>query len=317
MDPAQSGRTGFGRLASPFCSLLCVLGLAAWASAQQIPGEYQQILEALGKQGDFKENVLKISLPRNDLRVTVDGVATPTPFGFGGWLAMTKGDGGQEVMMGDLVLLENEVNPVVSALLEHGLEVTALHNHFFYEQPRIFYLHVMGHGAAADLARRVKPAVDLIGKAAPAPQGPAPPANAAAATLDSGRIAQIVGIEGEQSGSVYKITVGREDLQVKMQGASIQARMGLNSWAAFLGSDASAVVAGDVAMLATELTPVLRALRDNGLEVVSIHHHMTGVEPMIVFLHYWGKGPAARLAAGFKSALDQLGKGGVPSQALR
>src|SRR5881397_2203544 len=132
--------------------------------AQELPKEYQDVLSVLGKKGDYKDGVFKLGLPRSDLKITVAGVATPTAFGFGGWLAMTKGDGGHDVMMGDLVLLEDEVNPVMSALLENGLEVTALHNHFFWEQPRIFYMHVHGHGKAADLARMAKPAVDLIGR---------------------------------------------------------------------------------------------------------------------------------------------------------
>src|SRR5438093_4288100 len=123
---------------------------------QQMPAEYDQAMKTLGKQGDFKANVLKINIPRNDLKVTIDGIATPTPFGFGGWLAMSKGTGGDDVMMGDLVLLEDEVNSVMSELLSNGLEVTALHNHFFFENPRIFYMHVHGHGKATDLARMVK-----------------------------------------------------------------------------------------------------------------------------------------------------------------
>src|SRR5215510_10982882 len=140
------------------------LCLASSVRAQDVPAEYQQVLTALGKQGDYKANVLKVNIPRNDIAVTVANVKTPTPFGFGGWIAMTKGTGGMDVMMGDLVLLQDEVNPVMSALLDNGLEVTAVHNHFFSDEPRMFYMHVHGHGKAADLARKVKPAVDLIGK---------------------------------------------------------------------------------------------------------------------------------------------------------
>src|SRR5215475_8870802 len=135
--------------------------------AQDVPAEYQQVLTSLGKQGDFKDNVLKVNIPRNDVKVTVAGVATPTPFGFGGWVALTKGDGGHQVLMGDLVLLQDEVNPVMSALLDNGFDVTALHNHFFQDEPRMFYMHLHGHGAAADLAASAKPAIDLIGHTSP------------------------------------------------------------------------------------------------------------------------------------------------------
>src|SRR5215469_10577397 len=144
-----------------------LLALAAAVFAQDMPADYAAVLKALSKQGDYKSNVLKVNIPRSNLKVTIDGIATPTPFGFGGWLAMTKGTGGHDVMMGDLVLLEDEVNPVMSALLDNGLEVTALHNHFFFESPRIFYMHVHGHGTPAELAKMVKPALDLIGKGAP------------------------------------------------------------------------------------------------------------------------------------------------------
>jgi hypothetical protein len=292
-----------------FTWIVAGLGLAT-ASAQSIPPEYDAVLKALGKQGDYKSNVLKVNIPRNDLKVTVDGIATPTPFGFGGWVAMTKGTGGNEVMMGDLVLLEDEVNPVMSALLSNGLEVTALHNHFFFESPRMFYMHVHGSGKAADLARMVKPALDLIGKGASQHQSSVTggAANVTAGEMDTAAIAKLVGHEGEQSGQVYKITVGRDDISLKEMGAVINARMGLNTWAAFYGSDANAEVAGDVAMLAPEITPVLKALRANGLNVVAIHNHMTSGAPAIYFLHYWGTGPVQKLATGFKAALSELGK---------
>jgi hypothetical protein len=212
-------------------------------------------------------------------------------------------------MMGDLVLLQEEVNPVMSALLDHGLEVTALHNHFFWAQPEVFFMHIHGHGKAVDLANEIKPALDLIGHGAAAPAG-APASPAAKTSLDTAGIAKIVGHEGEQNGAVYKITVGRPDLDVKEMGATINARMGLNTWAAFVGTDQDAAVAGDVAMLESEVTATLKALRGHGLEVVAIHHHMTNSRPVVIFLHYWGRGPAEKLATGFKAALDELGKGG-------
>jgi hypothetical protein len=274
--------------------------------AQTIPADYQQVLTALGKQGDYKANVLKVNIPRNDVSVTVAGVKTPTPFGFGGWIAMTKGTG-MDVMMGDLVLTQDEVNPVMSALLDNGLEVTALHNHFFWDEPRMYYMHVHGHGSPAELARRVKPALDLIGKTPAAASSPAAAPTSQAAALDTSKLAKIVGHDGEQNGAVYKITVGRDDLHVAEMGAPINARMGLNTWAAFVGTNDKAAIAGDIAMLANEVTPVLKALRKNGLDVVAIHHHMTDTQPTIYFLHYWGTGPAEKLASGFKAALGETG----------
>lgn len=290
------------------CASVALLTVASAVRAQTMPNEYQQVLSALGKQGDYKANVLKVNIPRNDLSVTVANVRTPTPFGFGGWVALTKGTGGMEVMMGDLVLTQDEVNPVMSALLDNGLEVTALHNHFFWDEPRMYYMHVHGHGAASDLARKLKPALDLIGKSGPRSTTPNAGAPAATAKLDTAKIAQIVGAEGEQTGDVYKITIGREDLKLTEMGAPINARMGLNTWAAFVAAKDGAAIAGDVAMLANEVTPVLKALRKNGIDVVAIHHHMTQTQPTVFFLHYWGTGPVEKLATGFKAALAEIGK---------
>ena len=273
------------------------------AIAQETPADYQAVLKELGRSGDYKANVLKVNVPRSDLHVAISGVATPTPFGFGGWVALTKGDEGNDVMMGDLVLLQEEVNPVMSALLENGLEVTALHNHFFWEEPRIFFMHVHGHGIALDLAKRVKPALDLI----PRPPAAAPATAPAGPAFNLVALDNIVGSKGEALGSVYKFTLGRDDLNLKEHDASINARMGLNSWAALAGNDADAQIAGDIAMRETEVTPVLKALRSHKLNVVAIHHHMLATQPAVIFLHYWGRGPAAKLAAGFRAALDQLG----------
>jgi hypothetical protein len=289
-------------------ALIVVSGVALGAQqppppAAAMPPEYAAVLQAVGKQGDFKDNVLKVNIPRSDLKVVVNGVATPTPFGFGGWFAMTKGTG-MEVMMGDLVLTEDEVNPVMSAILESGLEVTALHDHFFGDTPRIFYMHVHGHGSAADLATKIKPALALIGRNPPRTSAPA--GRAIEGTLDSAALSKTIGYPAEQNGAVYKITIGRSDVTMTEMGATINARMGLNTWAAFYGSNADAVVAGDVAMLDAEVTPVLKALRANGIEVVAIHHHMVGTQPNVTFLHYWGAGPAQTLATGVRAAIDQL-----------
>src|ERR1700704_3601651 len=232
--------------------------LAGLAFGQAIPPEYDGVLKSLGKQGDFKDDVLKVNIPRNDLKVTIDGIATPTPFGFGGWLAMTKGSGNMDVMMGDLVLLEDEVNPVMSALLDNGLEVTALHNHFFFDYPRIFFMHVMGHASPADLARKVKPAIDLIGHVESTHPKTSGTATLQPGKIDTAKIAKIVGHEGEQTGDVYKITVGRDDLKLTEMGAVINARMGLNTWASFVGNDQEAAIAGDVAMLGNEVQTVLK-----------------------------------------------------------
>jgi hypothetical protein len=274
--------------------------------AQEIPNDYQEVLKSLDRKGDFKAGVLKVNIPRSDLKITIQGVATPTPFGFGGWVALTKGTNGTDVMMGDLVLLQEEVNPVMSALLDNGIEITALHNHFFWDDPHVFYMHVHGLGKAIDLAHHLKPALDLIGHVTPSA---VTQISGTGTPLDTEKLAKIVGHAGEQSGAVYKITVGRDDLAMKDHGAVINARMGLNTWAAFFGTQEDAIVAGDVAMLENEVTPVLKTLRKSGLDVVAIHHHMTEDRPLVIFLHYWGRGPAEKLATAFKAALDNLGAG--------
>src|SRR5437588_5846229 len=288
-------------------SAICIAAFPQISAGQDVPSDYQQVMKIVGNQGDYKANVLKVNIPRNDLHMQIAGYSVPTPFGFGGWFALTKGDGGEEVVMGDLVLTQEEVNPVMSALLDHGLEVTALNNHFFWEEPRVYFMHIHGHGKAVELANQMKPAIDLIGHNKPGESGGQKSATEKP-ILDTDRIAKVVGHAGEQTGAVYKITIGRDDLDVKEMGAKINARMGLNTWAAFVGTNDDAAIAGDIAMLESEVTPTLKALRSNGLDVVAIHHHMINSKPVVIFLHYWGRGPADKLATGFKAAVDELGK---------
>src|SRR5215831_15618894 len=185
------------RINPPIRILLSAILIAAFtyfSAAQEMPSDYQQVLKIVGKQGDYKVNVLKVNIPRNDLKMKIAGYAVPTPFGFGGWFAMEKGDGGEDVVMGDLVLTQSEVNEVMSRLLEHGIEVTALHNHFFWDEPRVFFMHIHGHGKAVDVANQLKPALDLIGLAKEGESNALPKAAPKPGTnLDTQRIATIVG----------------------------------------------------------------------------------------------------------------------------
>lgn len=290
-------------------TLLAALTISI-ATAQDVPKDYAAFGDYLGKKGDYKADVYKMGIPRNDLKVRVQGILLPTPFGFAGWVAMTKGEGGHELLMGDLPLLESEVNPVMTALLDNGFEVTAIHNHFFYMDPVIYFMHIHGHGDAMDLARKLKPALDLIGKEQHMGSDLilAPPQGVVAGPLDTAALDEIVGATGDKNGEVYKYTLGRPDLHITEMGANVNTRMGLNTWAAFFGTDDNAVIAGDVAMLSGEVQGVLKAMRSHTIEVVAMHHHMIGTDPQIIFMHYWGRGKATDLATAFKAALDVLGK---------
>jgi len=276
------------------------------------PQEISAIETALGKKGTYKdiEGLHTTPLPRNDLKITIKGEPIPIPFGFGGWVSFKKTvDGKSAMVMGDTVLLQEEVNPLISAAQANGLEIGAIHNHFFYEEPRIVYMHIHGMGTVTDLAKRYANTIK-DSKLFPANQPPAspPPAITGKEIFDIPALDAIVKYTGVVNGPTYKYTVGRSDLKVITMGVEMTANIGLNSWASFAGKADSAHIAGDIAMLQTEVNNVIRVLRQNNLEVVSVHNHMLGDNPHIIFLHYYGSGSATTLAQGFRAALNELGK---------
>jgi hypothetical protein len=276
------------------------------------PAEIAAIEAAIGKKGMYKEAEATHTtpMPRNDLKVTIKDQAIPIPFGFGGWVSIKKTlDGKSAVLMSDNVLLQEEVNPLITAVQANGLEVGAIHNHFFYEEPRIFYMHVHGMGSPEELAKKYAKAIAET-KISPKNQPPAgpPPARTGKDIFDVTQLNGIVKNEAAVNGPTIKYTIGRKDLTVTAMGAEMTSSIGLNTWAAFTGSMEDAYIAGDVAMLDHEVNAVIKALRANNMEVVAVHNHMLGDKPHIIFLHYLGKGPALELAKGFRAALDELGK---------
>ncbi len=264
-------------------------------------------IEALtGAKGALNqmEGVFKVSVPRSDLAVTAAGVRLTPPMGLTSWAAF-KHAGGHTVVMGDMVLLEDQVNPVMSVALDNGLEVTALHNHFFWDSPKVMFMHIGGMGDEARLAEAVGKVFARI-KETGGGRGDVPTADIdpAKSSLDTKKIDAILGKNGELKDGVYKVTIGWE---TTMHGGTMGSTMGVNTWAAFAGSDDKAVVDGDFAMLESELQGVLKALRGAGIDVVAIHQHMTGESPRVMFLHYWGVGSTEDLAKGLRAALDRAG----------
>lgn len=291
-------------------ALLLACGWRLVVAAPQAGGpprpqiDIARIEELTGAKGklDEKERVFKVSVPRTDLSVTAAGVRITPPMGLTSWAAFQR-SGRQTMVMGDLVLTEDQVNTVMDAALENGLEVTALHNHFFWDNPKIMFMHVGGTGEEAALAGAVGKVFARI-RATSGGKGGIPRAeiDPAKTTLDPKRIETILGQKGDLKDGVLKVVVGRS---ARMHGQEIGASMGVNSWAAFAGSDEKAVVDGDFAMLESELQAVLTALRTARIDVVAIHHHMTGEEPRVLFLHYWGVGSGEDLARGIRAALDR------------
>lgn len=266
-----------------------------------------KIDEFAGVEGTYsaEEDVHKVTFPRNDLEVTVDRWPMRPFMGLTSWAAFTSAPDGKTMVMGDLTVAEDEVNPVLSAALENGLSVTALHNHFLHDEPGVMFMHIGGTGDAGTLAKAVRKCIDKvrgIREAAPEPKssfaGPTPPEDS---SITPRPIEEILGVEGNSNNGMLKLSIGRT---AEAHGKEIGGAMGVNTWAAFAGSDDNAFVDGDFAMHESEVQDVLKALRREGINIVALHNHMIGERPRYVFLHYWGKGKAADLAKALKSALD-------------
>jgi hypothetical protein len=287
------------KLALPFLFVIVWVVPQAQAEMKLDQAKIEQLTGLKGKFNE-KENVFKVSYPRSDLQVTIAGVKATPPMGLTAWAAF-KPMNNQVMVMGDMVLIESEVNPVMSVALDNGLEVTALHNHFFGDEPKVMFMHIGGmgdHDKMAAAVGKVFAAIKNRGKRLMIPEVQIDPA---ASTLDPKKIDAILKAPGELNQGVYKVTIGRK---TKMSGQDTGNAMGVNTWAAFIGSDDVAVVDGDFAMYTSEVQNVLKALRKANINIVAIHHHMIDEEPRIVFLHFWGVGHAERLAAGLRSALD-------------
>ena len=285
--------------------IMFVISICASVAGDLNTARIDELTGLKGKMNE-KEGVYKVTFPRSDVKVIVDGWTMPPFMGLGTWAAFTQARNGAMVM-GDTVLFEDEVNAAMSAALENGLNVTALHNHFFFDQPKVFFMHIEGEGAVEKLAGAVKKVYDTT-KAIRGPNlKPAEsfsvvgqPALPEKSAITAGPLNEIFAMQGESKDGMAKFTIGRP---ATMHGVKLDKDMGVNTWAAFAGSDDNAVVDGDFAVTEDELQPVLKSLLKNKINIVAIHQHMTYEQPRIMFFHYWGRGRAKDLANAIKGGL--------------
>lgn len=290
--------------------LTLTLAPALAAAAELSPTDTTLIEKITGLKGTYtrEEDAFKISRPRNDVPVQVDGMIMSPFMGLTSWAAFTPGPDGHLMMMGDTVLFEDEVNPVMSVALDSGLDVTALHNHFFYDQPRVYFMHLAGMGSAVDLAtgvNRIYEKIAQIRGAHPAPARTFADSGTHENRISPATLDAIFGIKGETKDGMYKMTVGRT---TAMGRVTVGKTLGVNSWAGFAGNDDEAITDGDLAVQERELQPVLKILRSGNINIVAIHHHMVDESPRILFLHFWGKGKAADLAKTLRKAINSQGQ---------
>ncbi len=284
--------------------LICISMNISVSKAEEANGLDTAAIEKLtGRKGtyDKKENVFKVMLPRTDIHASVGETKMTPPMGLTAWAAFTQ-TGDSTMVMGDMVLLEGQVNPVMSAALDNGLQVTALHNHFLWDSPRIIFMHIGGMGDQKKLAEAVgKVFTKIEDTMINPPEIQKVKFDPSQTTLDPNKIDAVFGTKGQMADGVCKYTFGRT---TKMAGFEMGNAMGVNTWAAFVGSDELAVVDGDFAMYEQEVQDVLKTLRRAGINIVAIHNHMIMESPRIIFLHFWGVGETADLARGLKAAMD-------------
>src|SRR5450755_32995 len=280
-----------------------VLGSTAHAADPALDTARIESITGLTGTYNGAENVFKVSKPRSDIKLSVDRWTLPPFMGITSYAAFTPMAGGA-MLMGDTVLFEDEVNPAMSVALDAGLEVTALHNHFFFDQPKIYFMHIGGMGDVRRLATGVKAVWDRIGQvraSQPTPTSTFPGDIPAQSSISAAAIEAVFGAKSQTNNGMVKVVIGRK---ATMHGVEVGNEMGVNTWAAFAGSDQQAVVDGDFAMLEGELQTVLKTMRADGINIVAIHQHMTQETPRYVFLHYWGKGKAVDLARAVRKALS-------------
>src|SRR6478609_847349 len=279
-----------------------LLGIISNAFAANLDtGRIDELTGLKGKMNE-KESVYKVTFPRNDAKIVVDGWTMPPFMGLGTWAAFTPTKDGAMVM-GDTVLFEDEVNAVMSAAFDNGLNVTALHNHFFFDHPKVYFMHIEGEGGVEKLAGAVRKVYDIVKQIRAASPNPKDSFGAARlpekSSITAASLNEIFGAQGESKEGMVKFTFGRP---ATMHGVKIGKDMGVNTWAAFAGTDDNAIVDGDFTVTEDELQAVLKSLRKDKINVVAIHQHMTHEEPRMIFFHYWGIGHAKDLAEALKNA---------------
>ena len=281
-----------------------VVVFSSTAMAQQI--DWQKVDDAFGRKATVAGDVHRYGFPRTDLQVTVDGVSIKPAFALGGWVAFKQMEGGA-MAMGDLVLLETEINPVMSKLIEDGMEITAVHNHLLRANPATFYMHVGGHGDPVKMANAIKTALAASKTPLATPQ---PAASQPAIDLDTAQLEQIIGAKGQANGGVFQFGVPRRDA-VSEHGTQLvpPGPSGVATAINFQPTgDGKAAITGDFVLLGEEVNPVIKALRTNGIEVTAIHSHMLTEQPRLIFMHFWANDDALKLAKGLREALDKTAR---------